>query len=98
MKAAISQSSLTTLFGILAGLPVLVVQSMSAMNVALPPTWAHILLMVGAVGLIGLGIVAKAYNVHSTTSQVEASQAAVVGNPEAPAMMKAADLQVEKKP
>jgi hypothetical protein len=71
MKQAILKNYLTTIFGILAGLPALVVQSMAAMNVPLPATWSHILLLVGALGLIGLGVCAKAFNVNSTQAQVD---------------------------
>ena len=70
MTAAILKNYLTTIFGILAGLPALVVQSCAAMNYPLPATWTHVLLAIGAIGLIGLGIVSKAFNVASTQSEV----------------------------
>jgi hypothetical protein len=73
MNTALWQNYLTTIFGILAGGPILVQQSFSAMGVALSPNWTHGLLIMGAVGLIGLGVVSKAFNVHSTTSQVQTS-------------------------
>jgi hypothetical protein len=70
MKAAISQNFLTTLFGILAGLPVLVTQSLAGSGLELPPVWNHWLLVLSGIGLIGLGIVSKAFNVHSTSAEV----------------------------
>jgi len=97
MKAAILQNYLTTIFGILAGLPVLALTSLQAAGVAVTPTWTHILGIVGAVGLIGLGIVAKAFNTHSTTAQAAAATADVTNNPAAPQLMKAADAQVAAK-
>jgi len=62
MKTAVLENYLTTIFGILAGGPVLVQQSCAAMGVTLSAGWTHSLLIVGALGLIGLGVVAKAFN------------------------------------
>jgi len=73
MTAAILKNYLTTLFGILAGAPALVVTSLQSMNVTVTPYWTHILGFVGAAGLIGLGVVSKAFNVHSTEAQVQTS-------------------------
>ena|ERR1700690_2907030 len=96
MKAAIIQNYLTTIFGILSGLPLLVTQALAGSGVVISPTITHWLLVLSAVGLIGLGLVSKAFNTHSTTAQAAASEAAVVGNPQAPAMKMAADKQVEQ--
>ena len=71
MKESIIKNYLTTAFGILAGLPVLVTQSFAAMNAPLSPKLSHILLMAGAVGLIGLGIVSKAFNAVPTQTEVD---------------------------
>ena len=71
MNLAIWKNYLTTAFGILAGLPVLVVQSCAAMGISLSPAWNHGLLIAGALGLIGLGVVSKAFNVSSTQEQVD---------------------------
>ncbi len=38
--------------------------------------WQHILTIVSGVGIVGLGLVSKAFNVHSTEAQVAASTAA----------------------
>lgn len=67
MKQLFTQNRLTTIFGIIAGLPLLVAGS----GIVLDAHWGHILTVVGGLGMVGLGIVAKAYNNHSTTDQVE---------------------------
>lgn len=90
---AILQNYLTTFFGILAGLPVIVAGSGLVLN----PHWTHILLVIGGSGIVGLGVVAKAFNTHSTEAQTEAATAKAVGNPEAPALVKAADQQAAGK-
>lgn len=96
---AILQNYLTTLFGILAGLPTIVLGVFTpGTPMALSPDMTHILMIVGGIGLVGLGVVSKAFNVHSTEAQVAASTATVLNKPEAPAMVKAADEQIEKKP
>lgn len=94
MKAAMLQNWLTTTFGILAGMPLLVTQALAGSGIALSPVLTHWLLVLSAVGLIGLGIVSKAFNTHSTTAQTAAAEAAVVGNPQAPVMKAEADKQV----
>jgi hypothetical protein len=66
MNAALFQNYLTTIFGILAGLPVIV----NGAGLVLDPKWSHVLTVVGGIGLVGLGVVAKAFNTHSTTAQV----------------------------
>ena len=94
LSLAVFQNNLTTIFGVLAGLPVLVIASCQSAGVVLIASMTHILGITGAVGLIGLGIVSKAFNVHSTVDQVEASTATVTGVPNAPALVAAADKQV----
>ena len=69
MNPALFQNYLTTLFGILAGLPILVAGS----GLPMTPKWTHILLIVSGLGTVGLGVVAKAFNTHSTTAQVQTS-------------------------
>jgi len=94
MTKAIWQNYLTTLFGILSGLPVIVLGVFSpGTPMALSPAYTHILMVIGGIGLVGLGVVSKAFNVHSTVAQVEASTAVVTGDPQAPVMVAAADKQ-----
>ena len=69
IKALFTQNYLTTFFGILAGLPILVANS----GLTLSPQWSHYLAITAALGVIGLGVVAKAFNTHSTTAQVQMS-------------------------
>src|ERR1035438_6629018 len=69
VNPALFQNYLTTLFGILAGLPILVAGS----GLPMTPKWTHILLIVSGLGTVGLGVVAKAFNTHSTTAQVQTS-------------------------
>jgi hypothetical protein len=97
LKTLLTTNQLTTIFGILAGLPVLVATSLTSMNVTITPAWTHVLGFIGAAGLIGLGIVAKSFNTHSTVAQVEASTAVVTNNPQASALVAAADAQVQGK-
>jgi hypothetical protein len=74
MNSEIAKSYLTTIFGILAGLPTIVLGVFTpGSSLALPATWTHILMIVGGVGLVGLGVVSKAFNVHSTQAQVATS-------------------------
>ena len=53
----------------------------------------------GIVSLLvaGVGYVSKDYDTHSTPAQVQASGAAVAGDPKAPELAKAADLQAVGK-
>ena len=94
---AVIVNNLTTIFGILAGLPVLVIASCQTAGVVLDSTLTHVLALVGAIGLIGLGVVAKAFNVHSTVAQTQASTAVVTNNPQAPEMVAAANKQAVGK-
>jgi len=72
MKAAVLQNYLTTLFGILAGLPTIVLGVFTpGTAMALSTQWTHILMITGGVGLVGLGVVSKAFNTHSTAAQVQ---------------------------
>ena len=90
---AILQNYLTTFFGILAGMPLIV----SGSGLVLDQHWNHVLIVIGGIGLVGLGVVAKAFNTHSTEAQTEAATAKAVGNPDAPALVKAADQQAAGK-
>ena len=49
---------LTTLFGIMAGVPTIVVSS----GMIVSTSWLHILALIGGIGVCGLGIVAKDWN------------------------------------
>jgi len=69
MTAALWKNYLTTIFGVLAGLPTIVLGS----GVTLNAQWTHYLMIAAGVGAIGLGIVAKAFNNHSTTAEVQAA-------------------------
>jgi hypothetical protein len=94
--AALFKNYLTSIFGVLASVPVMVLGIwIPGTPMALPPVWTRIVMETGAVGLLGLGIVAKAFNIHSTIEQAQAAQAVVEGKPEAPALVKAADAQVD---
>lgn len=44
-------------------------------GVVLDPKWTHYLMLTAGAGTIGLGVVAKAFNTHSTVDQVEKSTA-----------------------
>lgn len=89
MTKALLQNYLTTLFGILAGLPLIV----SGSGLVLDPIWSHRLLLVGGIGVVGLGVVAKAFNTHSTEAQTQAAQAKVEAV--TPVEVKAADVQAK---
>jgi hypothetical protein len=67
LTTAVVRNYLTTFFGVLGGLPLIVAQS----GVILNAKWNHYLMMVGGIGLVGLGVVAKAFNVSSTPAQKE---------------------------
>jgi len=69
LTSALFKNYLTTAFGILAGLPMIVSQS----GLMLDAKLNHYLLVASGIGIVGLGIVAKAFNVHSTADQVEQS-------------------------
>ncbi len=70
MRKAILQNYLTTIFGILAGAPLLYAGS----GLPATPKVAHILMLIGGIGMLGLGVVAKAFNTHSTPEQVAAAE------------------------
>ena len=69
MTPAIWKNYLTTAFGILAGLPTIVTGS----GIVLNTKWTHILTVISGIGIVGLGVVAKAFNVHSTPDEVQAA-------------------------
>lgn len=98
MTKAILQSYLTSFFGLVAGLPAIILGVfLPGSPLAFSAYWTHILMVTGGVGLVGLGVVAKAFNVHSTTGQAAASQAKAASDPNAPALVKAADKVAEGK-
>ena len=66
MQAAVVKNYLTTGFGLMAGVPGIVLGS----GIVLNAKWSHYMLVIGGVGMVGLGLVAKAFNVHSTEAQV----------------------------
>jgi hypothetical protein len=69
--AAIWKNYLTTLFGVLAGLPTIVLSS----GMTLSTKCQHYLMFIAGIGTVGLGVVAKAFNVHSTSDQVQQADA-----------------------
>lgn len=76
MKALLSKNFWTTFFGIVAGLPTIVLGVFTpGTAMALSPGLTHILMVTGGAGLVGLGIVAKAFNTHSTPTEVQAAGA-----------------------
>lgn len=93
MTKALLQNWLTSFFGILAGLPIIVAGS----GLTLDAWWSHALAVTAGVGIIGLGVVAKAFNTHSTEAQTKAAQAKVEGDPMAPVLAKEADKQAAGK-
>lgn len=75
LSAAVVKNYLTTVLGMMAGLPgiVLGVFYPGSSYGALSPVWTHHLMVTAGLGVVGLGIVSKAFNVHSTVEQVEHS-------------------------
>jgi hypothetical protein len=74
MNSALWKNYLTTIFGVLAGLPTIVLGVfMPGTSMALSPQWTHILAVTGGIGMVGLGVVSKAFNTHSTEAEVEKS-------------------------
>jgi hypothetical protein len=71
LTSSITKNYLTTGFGILAGLPVLVLASFPHLS----DKWKGIIGVLGGIGTIGLGIVAKAFNVSSTQAEVDQATA-----------------------
>lgn len=79
-------NALMTFFGIMAGLggvPVAVfaaVQAMPSLSANIPHWWpgcAFIMVICGAVGVVGVGVTGKGQDTHSTVDQVRASTAQV---------------------
>lgn len=69
MNAALLKNWLTSVLGALAGLPLIVAGS----GIVLDPKWNHYLTVAGGIGIIGLGVVSKAFNNHSTAAEVQAA-------------------------
>lgn len=67
MNSALLKNYLTTTFGCMAGLPTIVLGS----GIVLDPKWSHYLMITAGIGAVGLGVVAKAFNSHSTAEQVQ---------------------------
>lgn len=79
MSTILGKNWMTTIGGLLAGIPTLIVSS----GFVLPPKWTKILNIVGGLGLLLIGLAAKDFTTHSTETQVikstvEAEQAASV--------------------
>ena len=60
---------LTTIGGILAGIPVVIINS----GMVLPMRWTQILSIVAGLGTLLIGLAAKDFNTHSTQAQVATS-------------------------
>jgi hypothetical protein len=88
------RSTLAGVIGFLFSLP-LFIQAITDWSNHRPVDWRQVVigLAISAVST-GLGVTKDAA-VHSTFAQVEASQAKVEGKPDAPALVKAADAQVD---
>ena len=66
-----AQNWMTTLGGLLAGIPLIVINS----GLLLTSRWTQILSIIGAVGTLIIGLAAKDSSTHSTMSQVQVSTA-----------------------
>ena len=64
-----AQNWLTTLAGLLAGIPAIVIAS----GLMLSPRWTQILAIIGGVGTLLIGLAAKDAGTHSTQGQVQLS-------------------------
>lgn len=64
-----AQNWITTVGGLLAGIPVIVINS----GLALTMRETQILSIVGGIGTLLIGLAAKDWNTHSTLSQVQES-------------------------
>lgn len=84
----------TTIGGAMVGIPPLVFAAAQAASITFGHWTLFVLTLVAGLGALILGSNAKDAQVHSTEAQVSASTATVTGNPQAPAMVKAADAQV----
>ena len=78
MKALLTKSFWTTFFGIIAGLPTIVLGVFTPSTAMQLSAWeTHALMVTGGIGLVGLGVVSKAFNTHSTVAEVQTATAAV---------------------
>lgn len=75
------QSWITTFGGLLAGVPVLIMNS----GLVLSSQSTHILSIIGGLGTLIIGLAAKQYNVHSTQTEINTST--VVANAKAVAAL-----------
>jgi len=64
-----AQNWMTSLGGLLAGIPIIVINS----GLALTPRQTQILSIIGGVGTLMIGLAAKDSNTHSTMQQVQVS-------------------------
>ena len=65
------QNYLTTIGGLLAGLPILIVNS----GIVLTPKWQQVLAIIGGLGTLLIGLAAKDFTTHSTQQQVAVATA-----------------------
>jgi hypothetical protein len=71
---------ITTLGGILSGIPAIVLAAAMTSHLTLSPTWTFILAIVSGVGMMLVGFGAKDANTHSTAAEVQASTAKVAAS------------------
>jgi hypothetical protein len=83
----------TTLGGILFAVPGIITAAAVGAGVHLSPIAIMVLTIVTSLGGLLIGVTAKDSTTHSTPLQVQAAGATVIGDPKAPAMVKAADAQ-----
>lgn len=61
---------MTTLGGILAGLPPLILTSFMSAGIPLSPKWTAIMSVIGGLGALLIGLAAKDATTHSTAAEV----------------------------
>lgn len=77
IKIGVPTNWMTTLGGLLAGLPPIVITSFMSAGAPLGPRWTAVLSIVGGVGTLLIGLAAKDANTHSTQDQIQAATAKV---------------------
>ena len=69
MNDALTKNWITTVGGVLAGVPALLTGS----GIVLPPAYQKWVTLAGGAGVLLLGVAAKQWNNHSTADQVQAA-------------------------
>ena len=73
---------ITTIGGIVAAVPPIILASAMASNIVLSPHWTFALSIVASLGTLIVGLGAKDFNTHST--QAEVSQSTMTANAKKP--------------